>query len=449
MNAKTAKIFSAITAIVISLCILSTGTLAWQSITQQATNELKSKVANPGGRLHDDFDGSNKDIYVENFTDDKTGLPIYARVRLREYLEIGKGVGDKNKPNRDVTVIGKKDADISDTNTWLIHRKVQETEQGETFVDDDEIHKYWKWDIDQEAPIKYMPTFDKNKDSIKADINGTFAGTDGNRHTNEDRYKDYIDYSKEENATKTDDAIYDLDDNDVDEGDQAVKDENFTTKQETHTVKNTAKATVITMQQWKDMGSPIGDYWVYDKDGWAYYAKAIMPGTASGLLLDGITPTDELKDKDWYYGIKAEAEFATNGDWGDKDKQTGFHKNGVSKEALQLLNKITGQQPHIEHISIVGGTKQTVKALESKAFEVDINVQSSLGDDTEKQVTWSIEPYTDAFSNNVFTPTEDMIGKTYTIKATSTLTPHKFAYVDVLVEPKEAVVQQLSPEEVN
>ena len=43
--------------------------------------------ANPGGRLHDDFSGpgGTKDIYVENFG----SQPIYARVRLDEYMEIG------------------------------------------------------------------------------------------------------------------------------------------------------------------------------------------------------------------------------------------------------------------------------------------------------------------------------------------------------------------------
>jgi len=31
-----------------------------------------------GGRLHDDFNGANKNIYVENFADE----PILARIRL-------------------------------------------------------------------------------------------------------------------------------------------------------------------------------------------------------------------------------------------------------------------------------------------------------------------------------------------------------------------------------
>ena len=41
------------------------GTFAWQSISQEALNEAMDTI-NPGGRLHDDFNGQNKDVYVEN-----------------------------------------------------------------------------------------------------------------------------------------------------------------------------------------------------------------------------------------------------------------------------------------------------------------------------------------------------------------------------------------------
>ena len=59
------KVISAVTAVVVSAAILLTGTFAWQSISQVALNERTGEV-NPGGRLHDDFDGTNKDVYVEN-----------------------------------------------------------------------------------------------------------------------------------------------------------------------------------------------------------------------------------------------------------------------------------------------------------------------------------------------------------------------------------------------
>ena len=97
--AKTRKIFAAGIAAALALVIGLTGTFAWQSISQQALNEAAQKYVNPGGRLHDDFNGTNKDVYVENFVsaDDPAGVPIYARIRLDEYMEIGTGAGLKRR----------------------------------------------------------------------------------------------------------------------------------------------------------------------------------------------------------------------------------------------------------------------------------------------------------------------------------------------------------------
>ena len=79
------KVTSAVTAVVAAAVILLTGTFAWQSISQTALNETTVTYVNPGGRLHDDFNGSNKDVYVENFSSyDTGGVPIFARVRLDE-----------------------------------------------------------------------------------------------------------------------------------------------------------------------------------------------------------------------------------------------------------------------------------------------------------------------------------------------------------------------------
>ena len=81
MTAKKKKTLAAIGTVALALVIALGGTFAWQSISQQALNEAAATL-NPGGRLHDDFNGQNKDIYVENFTDPEDGSPIFARVRL-------------------------------------------------------------------------------------------------------------------------------------------------------------------------------------------------------------------------------------------------------------------------------------------------------------------------------------------------------------------------------
>ena len=95
MATKKKKVVSAIAAVATSAALLLGGTLAWQSANQVALNEA-SDVINPGGRLHDDFDGENKDVYVENFTDPNNGgEDIFARIRLEEYFEIITNYGSK------------------------------------------------------------------------------------------------------------------------------------------------------------------------------------------------------------------------------------------------------------------------------------------------------------------------------------------------------------------
>ena len=166
MATKKRKLVSAITAVAVSAAILLGGTYAWQSISQTALNEKIVEV-NPGGRLHDDFDGTNKDVYVENFGD----TPIFARVRLDEYMEIGAGAGLKTgAPDYDskkATPV-KVGTDINDMSTWTTHIPGANSTN-------DPFHKYVEWEMGGQTV--YMPTFNKNKDSLAADINGTYTLT--------------------------------------------------------------------------------------------------------------------------------------------------------------------------------------------------------------------------------------------------------------------------------
>jgi len=210
-------------------------------------------------------------------------------------MEIGAGAGLKTgAPDYDskkATPV-KVGTDINDMSTWVTHIP------GKT-AENDPFHKYVEWEMG--GSTIYMPTFNKNKDSLKADINGTYEGTTPDDDTH---YDDYHAYSVGEQ--KTEDAIYDNDDNAVDEGESAVNPDNITTQNETHTAKTTLNATVMTMQEWIDAGAKPGPYWVYDTDGWAYWAEAIEPDTSTGLLLDGLTQLS-VPDDDWYYGINVVA----------------------------------------------------------------------------------------------------------------------------------------------
>lgn len=304
----------------------------------------------------------------------------------------------------------------------------------------------------------YLPTFNKNKDSLAPDVNGTFAGPDKDPKTREDRYKDYVEYIEEAKATdvqldplgkikkdnatgkiveKTDFAIYDKDENSVDEGDSGIEGVNFERVEETHKAKATKDAQVITMDEWKAMDSPIGDYWVYDADGWAYWANAIMPGEATGLLLDGVT-MDLQPDDAWYYGIHVEGQFATAGDWGDALTKTGFYKDGFSDNGQLVLNKAAKRLPTIIGMSVEGGLKQYAKAGETKTLVANIEMKNGTGNSSEQYVVWSCEPATAALRGDKFTPNNLMAGKTYKLTATSSYDPKKTATAEIYVYPSEA-----------
>lgn len=372
MKEKKKKLVAAVTAGSLAAIVLLSGTYAWQSISQQAKNEVSGTATNPGGRLHDDFDGRNKDVYVENFTDPENGgVPIFARIRLDEYMELGTDAGkNTDLENRDATPL-VEGAKINDTSTWTTHIP----KDGDTATcsngSPNTFHEYWKWTMGGETV--YMPTFNKNKDSLKADINGTYAGVGGVP------YADYKKYS--EGDKKTGSAVYDDDVNNVEDG-------NVTQATETHTAQKTQSATVMTMAQWIDGGRKLGNFWVYDTDGWAYWANAIQPGEATGLLLNRIDLKSDPTD-DWYYSINVVAQFATAEDWGEGDN-SGFYDTtkgtAPSNDALFLLNQAAGKAPTVTVTEASG--KNTVTPGENLSFSAKITLNEV---PTEKQdVTWAV-----------------------------------------------------------
>ena len=398
MQSKRKKQVSAVVAAVLVVVIALTGTYAWRSISQTALNEAASG-GNPGGRLHDDFNGSNKDIYVENFGD----IPIFARIQLREYMETGKDAGiNKDDPNRDATPV-LAGTDINDISAWTVHTP------GDSHAS---FHsEYWKWTLGGETV--FMPTFNKNKDSLAADINGTFAGPDGDPATDNDRYGDYVNYTLGEQ--KTGSAVYDADADEEDEGEAAVEGVDIETREETHAAKATQNATVLSMAEWKAQGAPRGKYWVYDTDGWAYWAEAIQPGEATGMLLDGIELQKNLTD--WYYAIKVTAQFATADDLGSKTDSDGFFQEGMTDDALLLLSGISGNPAVTVRAD---GDAKIGKTVQFHA------VVGAFGEEAADQsVTWAVSGSTSADTvidtNGLLTVgADETIDGTLTITATAT-----------------------------
>ena len=346
----------AISAVALSMAALMalTGTFAWQSISQKAKNEARG-IANPGGRLHDDFDGTNKDIYVENFTDKaKGGVPIYARIKLSQYMELGedagKTAGENGKPKQAKSLVAG--AQFDDVNTWTTYTP------GETT-----FSAYWTWTEGTNGDKYYMPTFNKNKDSLKADVNGTLAGLQGTP------YDDYVEYKEADK--KTADEVYDNDNNNIEE-DPGEEEVNIKTiKNVDHTAKQVHGGTVQTMAQWKEAGSKPGDFWVWDTDGWAYWANPIEPGETTGLLLDKIELTGKVNTS-CYYGINVVGEFITADDLGRKDG-TGFYAGTTtapSSDALDLLK-------------VIGVDTEEAKTRQTPADTVDTQTPVNPTDDNQ------------------------------------------------------------------
>ncbi len=336
--------------VMLTTSVFMGGTFAWQSLDQEALNETSGEFW-VGGRLHTDFDGVSKNIYIENFRDQEQDGYFFARVRLEEYMEIGEDAGEKDPDlmNVDVYKLGGVATDINDVDTWdIIYLQDNGVLNGIS-----EIRNYIK--LHGGGQAIYMPTFNKNLDSRLSDINGTLAGPDNIDKTLEDAYHDFVLYnldgSNDGITEKTAIATYDYDDDDIEEEDPVIatdtdmiEDADVYQVEETHYSKLTATGTIITMRDWMAQGSPTGEYWVFDTDGWAYWAQPIYSDTATGLILNKIE-VHTMIEETCYYEINARAQYATKGDWGaphnDTEEATGFYVDGITENALALLDSIS------------------------------------------------------------------------------------------------------------
>ena len=400
MTAKKKKTLTAVGAVALAAVIALGGTFAWQSISQTALNEAAATL-NPGGRLHDDFDGRNKDVYVENFTDAADGTPIFARVRLDEYMEIGPGAGtDRNLSSDEaltvtnLTIVGQN-AEINDKTTWT-------TRTPTSGLTNEDGELYWNWDMEGGQTV-YMPTFNKNKDSLQSDINGTY---DGQADT-DIPYDDYVTYTEGQQVTA--DATYDNDNNDIDDNDTRIENE-------THTAKTTINGTVITMEEWMtrweayqtavDGGTPadeaaettqvMGDFWVWDDDGWAYWANAIQPDTATGLLLDGIELINPPSDN-YYYGINVVGQFVTADDIGYLNG-TGFYDTSNGKDTIPsenaetLIELLTGAEISLTRVVLESEDDATTVEKDSYLqFRASVIRNGVEVETTEDDFVWSVD----------------------------------------------------------
>ena len=249
------------------------------------------------GTLHDyrTANGRYRQVHIENWGNE----PLFVRIRLDEYMEIGPGAGlrsvaiDENTgeaiPNplnfAKPLIDG---ASIDDPSTWEPHT-------GLSFATNSCLagfHDFWKWETGGQK--NYFPAPEDQR-------------------TN----KSFIDRNSPPNMRT----------NRINEAGVQVR--------------QTRSAQTRTMLHWSFDGSPIGDFWVLDEDGWAYWAAPLNPGDSTGLLLNRVIRATRLEE-DSFYDINVTAQMAIiDPDWFDGEALGDWAGTGGALILEKIINHLT------------------------------------------------------------------------------------------------------------
>ena len=335
------KTMATITAVSL-VALIVMGTFAWTNFSAQIVNVFMGLGAgnggtdpiSPGGTLHNDHNegDENRQVYIENWGTE----PLFVRIRLDEYMEMGTGAGYKSNAtdpgagesiphpqNLAESVVSGASIDV--VGTWTPHVPNESTPH----ECDSVFHDFWQWEMGGQKFFFPAPESDREDPS--------FVATGSPANLTED-------------STNAD-GVY---------------------------AQQTRSAEVITMAQWLDDGSTIGDYWVIDTDGWAYWAAPLLPGNATGLLLSRVTQTTQ-PEYDYFYGINVVAQMATQGlhevdnyeRFGD-DVNGGWTANGqMLIELITNTEALTSQTYNNLIDAILGETYASMKyrAFADRALE--------------------------------------------------------------------------------
>jgi len=396
---KARRTAAAMIAGILVVAMLSTITLAWSSMTQRATNPL-SGTTNHGGRLHDHFDGENKDVFAENFGN----APIFVRIQLREFMEVN-GVSFCDQ------------ADIDDPSTWTVHVPAGAVNHNNLPAGADrQFRDYVTWTMGGQT--WYMPTFNRERDSIESETSGmgedylvsggfdhatpgsqTAIGICSDRNVVNDGSANF--WSSGDTATGNLRYTYA-----VAGGNFINQVQNNVTMYARQTVAPEAGTNggVITMAAWlaRPADQRVGNFWVIDTDGWAYWAAPLLPATSTSLLLDAISLTEP--DGEWFYGIHVIGEFASRSsvmEWNISEF------GGISANARGLIDVVANRMPRVTSLTINGGIAAVnVVAGETVQLDAFISVRYTDNDD----VTWSSDPTGNVSATGLVTTTAAQAG---------------------------------------
>ena len=352
------------------LAILTTGTFAWQSVSQQALNQAIGVPGPAGGRLHHSFQvmgpnfgetagatttelqwragvSADKAVYVENFEHlANYGRDIFLRVRLYEYMEFGEGArlhpGETGFDDRLASSM-IPGADREDVRTWTPRLPGPDPEGSDLF------RAYWDWHMGGQT--YFIPTFNRDPMSRETDVRGDAfdpqplqAGESQNT-SHRGQSHGYPLQAGLNNFFTADSYHYALEKTWDASANQGAGGHTIATYTTRHDAQLTLNAQVVTMEYWlNQLNAQAGHFWVWDEDGWFYWAMPLPPQQATGLIVNSIT-LRQSSTQQWFYGIFVDAEMAIANQWHKDAPGYGwFHdaEKAPTENAVHLLSRITG-----------------------------------------------------------------------------------------------------------
>ena len=279
--------FLALSALAVAAVMMGSA-FAWTDFGQSRTNRFRGTVE-ADVTLHDEYDEEtgDKDVFVEN----SGQFPLYVRVRLDEYMEIG---GESFVPA----------ANVKQKNTWTPHTyggaSIEDCEQAMT--PEHLFHDYYIWEMSgaQRGFAEGTPGLVYSK-----------LGTNGRVDTNPPGGKITAAASSAVTMTRYL-VLKSLAESQlaIDWGLEAVMSEED-------------------LALWR-AAATTGCWILDDTDtvenggAWAYWSVALGPGQATNLLLDHVRRTGKEPGADWYYGIDVKLQAVTANDfnkWNDTDNK--------------------------------------------------------------------------------------------------------------------------------
>lgn len=306
-------------ALLALLCLIG-GTFAFTAFNQQAINDrLRENPAPVGARVHDYFSRQteNKDIFVENYGQE----PIMARIRLSEFMEYQ----ERGEAGWTQVVEGNR----HDSRTWTIYKP--ETGNINNRRDDSAAFTPFStlvfgWERDNQDEPWYLPTF--NHDST--DLTTAAAGD----------AQDYIERGATHPGDGTDN--YWGENISYPNGSKGITWPGSTESTRTTSQNLRQERNPVTLQQWYELPEDrqIGNFWVMDEDGWAYWANTINSGQATSYLLDEAqmtSVTHEIQGS-YYYAIHVDSQLINVSDERFEAEET----TGAIAELLEGIRNSDG-----------------------------------------------------------------------------------------------------------